>query len=251
VWTRMNQKLYKKFGEFKKSDILKADSYKELMDKIHTRLNEKYSSSKVKWIWRIQNAFDNCDYIELDDGNYELHFHELYVLLNQTIKWKAEALERRYKYVRLSYHDFEAKLWEITYDAIEYYDSNHGLDTEFTLLETLELFWKYRMKDYIKSCLFTKKHSPWYTASSLADNFDGFWNDELPIIEGYKDTVEGMFNDSDLSENERQLLEEIYNNPEGSLRDWGKEIGITHPQTVKRLYQSLQKKLEKYRNSFL
>jgi hypothetical protein len=240
----MNQTITRSFGEFDTGSMLKADSYQELMDKINFRLNQKYSKkSKIKWIWQIQKIYANWE--KSKDETYA----ELHKQLKFTVEAKADWLERKYKNTRLSFHDFEAELWKITYDAIEYHEQSGDIDTEFTLVETLELFWKYRIKDYIKSCLYTEKHSPWYTASSLAANFNQYWKDETPGPEKsyiHKETVTSMFKDNGLTKEERQLLELIYDFPSGSLREWGEELGIKHPETVRRRFISLQKKLEKY-----
>lgn len=223
--------------------LLKADSYEELKEKIESRLSRKYSKSKLEYLKGIQAVFEDW---EKDKDEI---YRELYKRLKFTIETKAKWLERKYSSVRLSFHDFEAELWKITYEAIESYEQAGDIDTEFTLLETLELFWKYRMKDFIRSCLFTRKHSPWYTAASLADNFNEFLPDDSPLPEEQlilNETVTEMFNDSNLTTNERKLLEIIYDKPEGSLRDWGKCLGIDHPETVRRLYNSLKRKLEKF-----
>lgn len=245
----MSAKLTKNFSEIDIREMLKADSYQELIAKIDTRLKKKYSSSKIKWIWKIQRIFENLDYTTLENGYVTQDYTKLHRTFEFTIQQKADWYERRYWSVRLSYHDFEAELWKITYDALEYYESVQDIDCEFTLVETLELFWKYRMKDFIKSCLYTEKNKPWYTATTLADEFDEFWADESLNPEQLylmKETVNEMFNHPSLSDTERKLLEVIYDNPDGSYREWGEEIGINHPETVRRHIKSLKMKLIGY-----
>lgn len=245
----MKAKLTKNIGEIDVKSMLKADSYEELIDKIDTRLKKKYSSSKVKWVWKIQRLFENHDVITDENNNMTADYTRIHRMLEFTIQKKAEWYEKRYYSVRLSYHDFEAELWKITYDAIEYYEQSGDIDTEFTLVETLELYWKFRMKDFIKSCLYTEKNKPWYTAAPLADEFDEFWADEsLNPEQMYlvKETVTEMFNESSLTEKERLLLTVIYDYPSGSFREWGKEMGINHPETVRRMLKSLQMKINRY-----
>jgi hypothetical protein len=231
---------FKRGREIDKIRVLKADSYDEYQDKMIARLNRKYSKSKVEWVLQIQALFE-----ALTDETYA----ELFKRLRFTIEGKAKAKEKRFKNVWLSYHDFEEQLWKATYDALDYYEQVWG-DTEFSLLETLELYWKKRLTSFIKSTLYTQKHSPWYNASKLAEGFEEFWADESPNPEQgyiYKETVNDMLNDRELNEKERMLLAEIYDFPSGSLRDWGNEIGISHPQSVKRIYKQLKRKLDKYR----
>lgn len=48
-----------------------------------------------------------------------------------------------------------------------------------------------------------------------------------------------MFSDSEWIEKEKALLHVIHNDPLGLLRNWGSELYIPHPQTVKRLLQSM------------
>lgn len=240
----------KRGNEIDSKEMLKADSHQELMDKVDSRLNRKYvKSSKIAWVWQIQDVFNKSGYEELTNGNLVGDYDELFKRLRFTIESKANWLEIKYKYTRLSYQDFEAELWKITYDAIEYYEQSGDIDTEFTLLETLELFWKTRIISFIKSCLFTVKHKGWYTSLPLADDFEEFWEDESPNQEDeylYKETIQEMFNDIELTDEERNLLAVIYDYPSGSLREWGKELGINHPETVRRLFQTLRKKLAKY-----
>lgn len=233
-----------KGNEINRSQILKADSWQELKEKLESRLKKEYKTSRLIWIHSLQNTF----------SNYELTKDEMLAELTKkltfTIEKKALAYERRYKYFRLSYQDFEAELWKITYLAIDYYEEVGDLDSEFMLLETLEMFWKTRMNNFIKSCVYTKKHNPWYTASTLAEDFDTKHPDESVNIEKsfiQEETISEMFNDTNLTERERRLLETIYDWPEDSLRDWGKRLGVDHPETVRRLYKSLQRKLAKYK----
>ncbi|MBN3556053.1 hypothetical protein JYA63_17370 [Fictibacillus nanhaiensis] len=248
----MEKRLYKIGGEIIRSNILKADSYQELQIKIRKRINGKYSSSKVKWIWKIQDLFRNSELVKLPNGYYEYDHSKLYSALEFTIEKKANWLEKKYKYVRLSFHDFEAELWKITYDAIDYYEIWVD-DTEFTLVETLELYWKTRMIDFIKSCLYTIKHGDWYKSASLSEDFESVWPDNNLEIEKqllYKQTVAEMLAAVELNEQERKLLYLIYDYPSRSYREWGKELGINHPEKVRRLFLSIQKRLTKY-NPFI
>ncbi|MFE4352460.1 hypothetical protein [Peribacillus butanolivorans] len=240
----MTSELFVKGRNIDRQRMLKADTYQELMDKIDGRLERKYPASKVIWIREIQSIFRNWD---LSTEEIESQLAEK---LKFPIEKKAAWLERKYKSVRLSYQDFEEELWNITYQAIEYYELNNDIDTEFTLVETLELFWKNRMNSFIKSCLYTKKNSGWYFAAPLAEDFEQFWPDRSPgPEESYilRETVDDMLSDPELNELEKRLLAVIYDYPDGSLREWGKEIGISHPQTVKRLFGSVQRKLGKYK----
>lgn len=223
-----------------------VSTYNELIHKINTRLNNKYSLSKVKWVWKVQSVFNNCGFEPLTNGTLMADYTALINELRFTIDRKAEWYAHKYKNTRLSFQDFESELYDITYKAIEYYEQSNDIDTEFTLIETLELYWKNRMNSYIKSCLYTVKNGQWNTALPLTDNFNEAEPDTAPSPEQQyinKETVTAMFNDTDLTDKERQLLSIIYDYPSGSLREWGTELGITHPQTVKRLFQSLQKKL--------
>ena len=232
---------------------LKADSYGELKEKINTRLGRKYTKSKVGFVWKVQALFDDPDFIELENGNFEEDHWKLKKALSFTIEQKANWYEYRYRNARLSYHDFEAELWKITFAAIEYYEDGGDFESyegaEFTLIETLELFWKTRMIDFIRSCMYTEKHTPWYTAASLADDFNEFWPDSSPNPEQQlviNETITEMFTDSGLTKRERKLLEIIYDKPNDSLSKWGKLLNIEHPETVRRLYQPLKGKLAKY-----
>ncbi|MDF2039355.1 MULTISPECIES: hypothetical protein [Cytobacillus] len=236
-----------------RATMLKADSYEELKEKINTRLGRKYSPSKIKYVWKIQELFNNPDFSVLENGNLEVDYWRLTRELKFTINKKAEWYAYRYRNARLSYQDFEAEFWKITWDAIEYYEQGGDFESfegaEFTLVETLELFWKNRIIDFIRSCLYTKKHNPWYTAASLSDDFNEYWpdtsllQDEQLII---NETIDELFCDKSLTEDERRLLEIIYDNPTESLREWGEKFGFNHPETVRRRYLSLKRKLSKY-----
>ncbi|MCI2253434.1 hypothetical protein L2D08_03540 [Domibacillus sp. PGB-M46] len=239
----MNKLIFKRAEEIDRSQILKADSYQELVSKMESRLKRKYSSSKIKWVRQVQMVFSDWD------KDTDEVYSELQKLLKFTIEAKAKYYEKKYKSVRLSYHDFEAELWKITFAAIQYYEESGDIDTEFMLVETLEMFWKTRMIDFIKSCLYTEKHSPWYKAATLDEKSIERLPDNSPSMEQqyiYKETIEEMFNAEELTEKERELLALIYDNPSGSLREWGSELGVPHPQTVRRLFDSLKNKLVKY-----
>lgn len=233
--------------------MLKAESYEELRDKINTRLGRKYKPSKITYIWKVQELYNNPDFTLLDNGNLEADYWKLIRELKFTIDKKAEWYEYRYRSKRLSYHDFESELWKIAWDAIEYYQQGGDIESyvgaEFTLVETLEMFWKNRMIDFIRSCLYTEKHSPWYNAVSLAEDFNEFWSDTSLLPEEQlliNETVSEIFSDTNLIDNERRLLGAIYENPNDSLRNWGEQLGLNHQETVRRLYKSLKRKLAKY-----
>lgn len=109
------------------------------------------------------------------------------------------------------------------------------------------------MNDFIKSCLYTVKHGDWYKSASLSEDFESVWPDHNLNIEKqvlYKETVAEMFADAELNEQERKLLYLIYDYPKGSFRKWGEELGVDHPETVRRLLLSVQNKLAKY-NPFI
>jgi hypothetical protein len=241
----MNTVISKVGDAIDRNDMLKADSYQELMEKIKLRLSKKYRASKIEWVWDIQKAWQNTDYDISDNGIWEPNYYKLFKKLEKTIQWKAEWLEKKYKFVRLSYHDFEAELWKITYEAIQYYESAGDIDTEFTLVETLEMYWKNRMNNYIKKCLYTEKHGWWHFSKSIPNYLHDTAHNPInpnPAIE----KVEEIFSDESLTEKERKLLEAIYNNPVGSYREWGKEISVSHPETIRRLLNSLKNKLTKF-----
>lgn len=238
-------KLFNYGIEIDKSDMLKAESYDELINKINHRLNRKYKPTKVKWVWQIQDAWKNSP-LEVVKGNSVVNYRKLFNMLKQTIEGKAKGLANRYRSVRLSFHDFESELWDITYRAIEYYEMAGDLETEFTIWETLEMFWGNRIKSFIRSCIYTQKHNPWYTAAEVNEFYpDSSASPEEEYIR--KETLAEIFNDSDLTYKERQLLNVISEIPDGSLREWGKGVSIKHPESVKRLLVSLQEKLSKYR----
>jgi hypothetical protein len=240
-----SNRLFKHGTEIDRDSMFKADSYEELLEKINIRLNKQYKPSKVKWVWQIQDAWKNSP-IDIVNENVETNYRKLFNMLSTTIKGKSQGLETRYKGVRLSFHDFESELWDISFKAIEYYEQAGDIETEFTLLETLEMFWKTRINSFIKSKLYTKKHNQWYTAVEINELFPDYsLSPEQEYIR--KETMLEIFNDSDLTEKERKLLGVISDYPNGSLREWGKELGINHPQTVKRLYESLHKKLQVYK----
>ncbi|EFI66018.1 hypothetical protein BFZC1_24115 [Lysinibacillus fusiformis ZC1] len=239
--------LLKHGTDIDKGNMLKADSYKELMHKVNTRLENKYPKSKVKWIWKIQSLFNDTDLETLENGDIQSDYTALIKELRFTIVKKAEWYATKFRNTRLSFQDFEVEFYDITYKAIQYYEESGDLNTEFTLVETLEMYWKTRINSFIKSCLYTHKNGEWFKSASLSDHFNDTEPDTAPTPEQdyiLKETVTAMFNDSDLTDNEKALLAVIYDNPTGSLREWGQEIGIVHPQTVKRLFQSLQRKLE-------
>lgn len=138
--------------------MLKADSYKELMHKVNTRLESKYPKSKVKWVWKIQSLFNDADIETLENGDIVFEYYTALIKeLRFTIVKKAEWYATKFRNTRLSFQDFEAEFYDITYKAIQYYEESGDLDTEFTLVETLEMYWKTRMTSFIKSCLYTHK----------------------------------------------------------------------------------------------
>lgn len=90
----MEKRLFKFGGEIIRSNILKADSYRELQIKKRKRINGKYSSSKVKWIWKIQDLFRNSEFVKQPNGYYEYGHSKLYSALEFTIEKKANWLEK-------------------------------------------------------------------------------------------------------------------------------------------------------------
>jgi hypothetical protein len=245
----MNGILTKKGYEIDRDEMLKADSYHQLVDKVNARLEKKYASSKIKYVWEVQRLFNDADLEVLSNGDYVADYSSLINKLRYTIEWKADWLEKKYRSVRLSFHDFEAELWKITYDAIKYYEESSDIETEFTLVETLEMWWKTRIINYIKSCIYTEKHGWWYKSKSLPEGFIEFWADDSLNPENQyiiNETMMEILTDASLSTHEKALLSVIYDNPSDSYRTWGGKLGISHPQTIKRLHESIKKKLEIY-----
>lgn len=209
----------------------------EFEHKRKVRLERKYRPSKIRWVEKLEELYEDK---WSPDGDYLPFFK----MLKTTIQMKARAYERRWKNFRLSAHDFESVFWEVTWKIIEFYH----YDNPYMLVETLELAWKRRALDVIRSATRTNRGRVWHTAVPLKDRFEQFYPDPLDMEEMVADSVvvQQIMSEAVLTTDEKKLLQAIYSNPEATNRELAELMKRPHMEYVRRTLKKIRGKLAAY-----
>lgn len=183
-------------------------------------LYRRRSKSKANLILRFEELHDQY----VDTGEPP---KELMDIIGRTVAYYARGFERSSKAFWLSYQDFEELFWDEAYVVMD--DDSHPV---YYRLEVMEVRFKSRGRDLLDRAK-TEKHSHQYKAKRLHRGMESPGNVENEVVNRL--TVEQMFAEESLTEKERELLWTMYENPEGSLRDWGEALGIDHKAVAWRL----------------
>ncbi|HFJ9408619.1 TPA: hypothetical protein ACLBZV_001428 [Bacillus cereus] len=171
----------------------------------------------------------------------EQALHHLLQALDYSIKKNSTWLECNWKSKGLSQADFESVFYEEAWKLCDTYDWY----SDFYFYETFLVAIKNRGINITRK-LITKKGEFERNVLPLKEESAEFIADtrvdiETKVING--DLVERILNDSSLTEQERILLQAIYNNPDTSYRKLAVAVGLNHHEQVTRLLSRIRRKL--------
>ncbi|WP_088227834.1 hypothetical protein [Desulfosporosinus sp. FKB] len=168
---------------------------------------------------------------------------QLYEILRLPLKKKAKSYENRWENYRISQHDFESAFWEETWKVIENRKWT-GANGKFLLYETLCISWDRAAIDVIRFAT-RKKRENNARALPLHDSFEEYHPDTRIDVEAEvinRLTIEEILSVQGLTSEEKQLLEIIRWDPEGSLRELGTRINCSKDK-ISRTLARIRKKI--------
>lgn len=172
-------------------------------------------------------------------SNEEL-MNNLLKTLSCKIKMIAKYWEKNWKKKRLSALEFESAFYEAAFKLCDEYEWS----SDFYFYETLLVIFKCRATDLTRKVKTKRGHFESsilplmeQSAEFLPNNVDI----EKEVLN--RDLVIQILNDKTLTTQEKKLLQEIYNNPDASYKDWAEAIGLKHHQQVIRMLQRIKRKI--------
>ncbi|QFY71367.1 hypothetical protein CEQ83_02150 [Priestia megaterium] len=164
--------------------------------------------------------------------------------LLKTLSYKIEMLAKywgkNWRDKRLSPSDFESVFYEAAFKLCDEYEWS----SEFYFYETILLIFERRAIDLTRKF---KTQRGGFEASILplkeeiVETFADAVDIEKEVLN--RNLVTEILNDKALTIQEKKLLQEIYNNPDASYKDWAEVIGLKHHQQVIRMLQRIKCKI--------
>lgn len=175
-----------------------------------------------------------------DRANENL-MNDLLKALDYKIKMIAKSWGKDWGGKRLSVADFESVFYEAAFKLCDSYQWH----SEFYFYETLLRDLKSRAIDLTRK-IKTKQGSFEVNTNSLTEETvdtlaDSSVNVEQEVLTC--DLVTQILNNDALSLQEKQLLQVIYSNPDGSYSEWAEAIGLKHHEQAKRMLRKINRKL--------
>jgi hypothetical protein len=216
----------------------RRESEQQLIKRMVRRLHNTYPEGKVKRIIWFEDVVDFW---------YDEDWTTVNKMVGKTVRFYSELWEQKAQSsgIRLYRDDFDELFWQVVWETIESYDWRSG----FYLLETLELKFKSRALDKIRWAKRSKRVHE-YTAARLPEEIDrdarfaDTQNVENEVVN--RMTVEGMFAEESLTEQERSLLSFLYEKPDATLAEMASALGLSHKEQARRLHVGLRRKLAPY-----
>ncbi|SCM99110.1 Uncharacterized protein BWINRASL_05343 [Bacillus mycoides] len=200
---------------------------------------------KVNFALKIERMITEYRYSLYDSNmnanDIEIKRNDLIKSLEFTINRRAEIWGHNWRNKRLSKSDFKSAFYEVTLKLLNTYTWYQI----FYFYEELRLKLHKKGLDIVRK-LRTKQGKFDVNILPLKDEAAEFIADTQVDIETEiinNDLVERILNDSALTEQEKQLLQMIYNNPDMSNRDIAKVVGLNHHEQVTRLLKRIKRKL--------
>ncbi|AUO12327.1 hypothetical protein [Priestia megaterium] len=160
--------------------------------------------------------------------------------LSYKIKVIAKYWEKNWKKKRLSALEFESAFYEAAFKLCDEYEWS----SEFYFYETLLVVFKRRATDLTRRVKTRRGQFESSILPLIEQSAEFLPNDvdiELEVLN--RDLVFQILNDEALTIQEKKLLQEIYNNPDASYKDWAEAIGLKHHQQVIRMLQRIKRKI--------
>lgn len=198
---------------------------------------------KVNFILKIEQLVTEYYYSLYDRGmnDIEIKQNDVIKSLEFTINRKAEAWGHKWSSKLLSKSDFKSVFYEAVLKLLDTYTWYQT----FYFYEELCLKLHNRGLDTVKKSR-TKQGKFDVNVLPLKEETVEFIADTRVNIEEdviNSDLVNRILNDQSLTEQERTLLQTIYNNPDISNREIAKAVGLNHHEQVTRSLKRIKRKL--------
>jgi len=199
-------------------------------------LRKRKKETLVKFILEVEHLWEQYAF----DRNEE-NLNKLLKKLKFSIKKKAEYWGNRWKWTKLCRDDFESAFFEATLKLCDEYTHYN----EFYFYETLILVLKRKSID-VSRWLTTKKGEFENSIQFLDEDAYEFLPDLNIDIESdliTKDLMIQILNEKTLNQQEKLLLQTMYENPYSSKRELASLSGLNHHQAVSRSQRSIKNKI--------
>lgn len=196
----------------------------------------KRKPEKVNYIIQIERIWEKYAF-----NRNDVNFNKLVRALKFTIDRKAAAMERKWNNKRINKADFESVFYEELWKLCDSYN-HYG---EFYFYETFIVAIHNRGIDVTRK-LITKKGAFEKNVLPLKEETAEFIPDiriniEKDVID--RDLFAKILSEESLTDQELNLIQAIYSNPNASYRELAIEIGLKHPQQIKRSLQKIKNKI--------
>ncbi|MDU9695561.1 hypothetical protein O0Q50_30630 [Priestia aryabhattai] len=196
---------------------------------------KKRHSAKVAYILNIEKLWEDYAF-----NRTEKLMNRLLKALRFTIQLKSEYWGNRWRNKRLSASDFESIFYEVAFKLCDKYE----WFSNFYFYETLLLIFERRATDLTRK-IETRRGRFEASIVPLTNEADEFLPNTVDVETEVlnRDLVNQIINHETLTVQEKKLLQEIYNNPDASYKDWAEAIGLKHHQQVIRMLQRIKRKI--------
>jgi len=179
---------------------------------------------------------------EYSTNQTELAYEKLHVELSATIKANSRILGSRWNNKRISSADFESKLFEEFWKLCKTYTPN----PKYYFVETFGQVLNKRKVDVIRA--FTTNQREFENSMVSLEKEEQNGHDiasDVDIENDFlsKELIDQVLNDPSLTQQEKQLLQTIYDNPDSSYREIAVLVGLNHHQQVTRSLRKIKSKL--------
>lgn len=174
-----------------------------------------------------------------DRANENL-MNDLLKTLDYKIKVIAKYWGKNWKGKRLSAVEFESAFYESAFKLCDEYEWS----SNFYFYETLLVILERRAIDLTRKVK-TKRGQFEVNILPLTDEAAEFLPNAVDVEQEVlnRDLVTQIINHENLTLQEKQLLQEVYDNPDASYKDWAKSIGLKHHEQAKRMLRKIKCKL--------
>jgi hypothetical protein len=206
---------------------------------LESRITAWYKPSKAHFILKVE---DDWSYECYDDPSEydETTFVRLYKTLHQTIDAKAKKYERRFGRNGYTYDDFASVMWE---KARLLARDHHRSKGDYALYETLLVSLDNAVRDYLRKEKRYRERVQRYIELEKSKR-----QSEPDVADTVVDlmVVQQILSDQRLSDEERKLLQTIYENPDDKPAEIARKMGFQYRVEYDRMLKRIRRKLVDY-----
>ncbi|MGG0275712.1 hypothetical protein [Bacillus rhizoplanae] len=197
--------------------------------------------NKVDYILQIEKLWERYAFERTEEA-----LSKLVGSLKFTIEAKAGAFGNKWRNKRIDSADFESRFYIELWRMCE--NDKYTQYGRYYFYETFLLAIKRRTIDVIREFANDNQRAFEGSTVSLKQETQHFLASETDIENevGNRQLVAQILDDASLTEQEREVLSAIYEDPDASYLKVAKAVGLTHHQQVKRILERISKKLAQY-----